>query len=71
MRAFGRAFPIGQIRAQLWSGTEAWIHGSRQKALRLWERSLSAARHLDLPKEIAFIKSHRSFLESAKSGLPQ
>ncbi len=71
MRAFGSAFPIGQIRAQLWSGTEAWINGSKQKALRLWERSLSAALHLDLPEEIAFIKSHRSSLESAKSRLPE
>ncbi len=71
MRAFGSAFPIGQIRAQLWSGTEAWINGSKQKASLLWEKSLAAARHLDLPAEIALIQSHRSSLESVNGDSPE
>jgi tetratricopeptide (TPR) repeat protein len=53
LRTFARVFPIGQPRAQLWSGRLHHLSGRPERAQRAWRASLSAAQRLGMPFEAA------------------
>jgi class 3 adenylate cyclase/tetratricopeptide (TPR) repeat protein len=53
LRTFARVFPIGQPRAQLWSGRLHHLSGRPRRARAAWRASLSAAQRLGMPFEAA------------------
>jgi eukaryotic-like serine/threonine-protein kinase len=53
LRTFARVFPIGQPRAQLWTGRLHHLSGRPDRAQRAWRASLSAAQRLGMPFEAA------------------
>ena len=53
LRTFARVFPIGEPRAQLWTGRLQYLSGRPDRAQRAWRASLSAAQRLGMPFEVA------------------
>jgi class 3 adenylate cyclase/tetratricopeptide (TPR) repeat protein len=53
LRTFARVFPIGQPRAQLWSGRLHHLSGRPRRARAAWRASLAAAQRLGMPFEAA------------------
>lgn len=49
LRSYARVFPIGRPQSYLWQGVQAWNAGSRSRAKKLWQKSLEAARRLEMP----------------------
>jgi tetratricopeptide (TPR) repeat protein len=52
LEAAARIFPVGLPRARLYRGWYEWLVGNEQKAFRNWQKSLAAAKKLDMPYEI-------------------
>jgi tetratricopeptide (TPR) repeat protein len=53
LRTFARVFPIGEPRAQLWTGRLHHLSGRSRQAQRAWRASFSAAQRLGMPFEAA------------------
>ncbi len=51
MRAFGRAFVLGEPFSLLWDGLEAWLSGRSHAAHRLWRRCIERSEELGAPYE--------------------
>ncbi|MEM7031947.1 MAG: AAA family ATPase, partial [Chloroflexota bacterium] len=43
MDNFARAFPVGRLRANIWSGLYQWLNGNQEKAFTQWTASLKLA----------------------------
>lgn len=50
---YARVFPIGRPRLYLWQGVYHWLAGRKNKAQKLWAKSLAAAQQLALPYDEA------------------
>ena len=53
LSGYARRFAPARPRALLFAGRSDWIGGSRQRALRAWQRSLVSARELGMPYDEA------------------
>ncbi|MFB9326108.1 BREX system ATP-binding domain-containing protein [Paenibacillus aurantiacus] len=51
LRRFAKTFPIALPRLHAYEGSIAWHEGDRERARKLWKRSLQHARKLDMPYE--------------------
>jgi serine/threonine protein kinase/tetratricopeptide (TPR) repeat protein len=51
LRSFMRIFPIWEPATHLYWGYYYWLKGKRNKALRLWRRSLRKAKEFNMPYE--------------------
>ncbi|WP_187434079.1 BREX system ATP-binding domain-containing protein [Paenibacillus methanolicus] len=51
LRRFAKTFPIALPRLHACEGAIAWHEGDRDRARKLWKRSLQYARKLDMPYE--------------------
>jgi class 3 adenylate cyclase/tetratricopeptide (TPR) repeat protein len=51
MHQYANAFGIGHPRILRLEGCKAWLEGKHNKAMRLWQRSLSLAKQLAMPLE--------------------
>jgi tetratricopeptide (TPR) repeat protein len=49
LHRYARVFPIGQPSAWLWQGLYDWLSGHPGRARRAWQKSLAAARKLNMP----------------------
>jgi hypothetical protein len=53
LRAFQNVFPIGQPHTPYYRGWYAQLTGKHQQAVKLWRKSLEAARKFNMPYEEA------------------
>jgi len=53
LRRFASHNLLARPYAELWGGLEAWLHGRRARALRLWRRAIAAGERLRTPYEVA------------------
>ncbi|PTL78448.1 AAA family ATPase [Vitiosangium sp. GDMCC 1.1324] len=66
LRAFARAFPLGEPVSLLCNGQEAWLSGRTEVALRTWRRCAERAVELAMPYE-----EGRALLELGRHLVPE
>jgi hypothetical protein len=69
LQKFVRVFPIGQPRAWLYRGQQAWLSGRQGTAQKAWQKSLVTAKRLSMPYEqgLAHLEIGRHVPASGKS----
>ena len=64
VRAFEKVFPIGQPHTPFYEGWYEWLAGDRQKAVKLWTKSLEAAQKFKLLHEEGLARTKLGMAET-------
>jgi class 3 adenylate cyclase/tetratricopeptide (TPR) repeat protein len=63
VRAFEKVFPIGQPHTPYYEGWYEWLAGDKQKAVKLWSKSLEAAQKFKMLYEEGLVRTKLGMVE--------
>ena len=64
VRAFEKVFPIGQPHTPYYQGWFEWLAGDKQKAVKLWNKSLEAAQKFNMLYEEGLVRTKLGMAET-------